>query len=222
MLFAPGMSERSLSKRPSKGDSPATERASRKRRSGDKRERILAAATKVFARSGFHATRVSDIARVAGVADGTIYLYFESKEDLLVSLFDDRISRLLAHIDALPREASPSARLRAVVELQLGLLEGERELAEVITVILRQSNRLLREFAVPKFLTYLDRIASIVADGQACGEFRGDVSPHVMARAIFGALDGITFTWAYGKAEPGALGRAASQLSELLIRGMAS
>lgn len=193
-----------------------------RRRSGDKRDRILKAAVKVFARSGFHATRVSEVAKAAGVADGTIYLYFKSKEELLFSLFEDRVDKLLSFMrEELPKQPDAPARLRAIINMQLGLLEGERDLAEVITVILRQSTRLMKEFAAPHFSAYLDAIAKIVAEGQSTGAFRTDVSPHIAARAIFGALDGITLTWALGRAEQGALGRAAGQLADVLLRGLA-
>ncbi len=194
----------------------------KRRRVGDKRDRILKAAVKVFARTGFHATRVSEVAKAAGVADGTIYLYFKSKEELLVSLFEDRVEKLLAHMnEQLPKEPNAPARLRAIIDMQLGLLEGERELAEVITVILRQSTRLMKELAAPHFLAYLDAIAKVIAEGQAKGDFRRDISPHIAARAIFGALDGIALTWALGKAEAGALARAAGQLADILLRGLA-
>lgn len=220
------MSESSLSSRAGAGARPSRRKpkasAAKRRKSGDKRDRILRAAVKVFARSGFHATRVSEVAKAAGVADGTIYLYFKSKEELLVSLFEDRVQRLLAFMkDELPKHATAAARLRAVIDMQLGLLEGERELAEVITVIIRQSTRLLKEFAAPHFLAYLEGIAQIVADGQASGEFRKDVSPGIAARAVFGALDSITLTWALGRAEQGALARAATQLADLFLRGLA-
>lgn len=217
------MSESSLSGRKKRPRPAGAEGADdKKRRSGDKRERILKAAIKVFAKSGFHATRVSEVAKAAGVADGTIYLYFESKDELLVSLFEDRVGKLLGFMrEELPKIDGPPARLRAVIDMQLGLLEGERDLAEVITVILRQSSRLMKEFAAPHFLEYLDAIAKIVSEGQASGAFRRDVSPHVVARAVFGALDGITLTWALGRAEQGALGRAAGQLAEVLLRGLA-
>jgi TetR/AcrR family fatty acid metabolism transcriptional regulator len=215
-----------------KGDGGATKRArthaettsdgDKRRRSGDKRDRILKAAVKVFARSGFHATRVSEVAKAAGVADGTIYLYFESKEELLFSLFEDRIDKLLTFMrEELPKKADAPARLRAVIDMQLGVLEGERDLAEVITVILRQSTKLMKEYAAPHFNAYLDAIAKIIAEGQSTGAFRQDVSPHIAARAIFGALDGITLTWALGRAEQGALGRAAGQLAEVFLRGLA-
>ena len=190
-------------------------------RASDKRERILRAAVKVFARKGFYASRVSEIAKAAGVADGTIYLYFKSKDELLTSLFEDRITRLLAvlrrELEALP--AGP-ARVRRVVELQLGLLEGERDLAEVITVNLRQSTRLLKQYATKRFTEYLDLMASVVAEGQRAGELRDDVSPRIMARAIFGALDGIAMTWALGSAEPGGLKRAGAQLADVLLDGL--
>ena len=86
--------------------------------------------------------------------------------------------------------------------------------------IVRQSNTLLREHAAPKFLAYLDAIASVVAEGQRQGTFRSDVSPHLVARAVFGALDGIALTWALGKPEVGALKRSASQLSALILGGI--
>ncbi len=204
------------------GAATAAAPAAPKARSGDKRERILRAAVKVFAKSGFHATRVSDVAKAAGVADGTIYLYFRSKDDILISLFEDRVEKLLTFMATeLPKLPTASAKLRRIVELELGLLEGERDLAHVITVTLRQSTTLMREFAQPRFAAYLDTIARVIADGQASGEFRGDTSPHLVARATFGALDGIALTWALGKAERGALTRAATGVADLLLRGLA-
>jgi TetR/AcrR family transcriptional regulator, fatty acid metabolism regulator protein len=188
---------------------------------GDKRQRILDAAVKVFAKRGFHATRVSDVASAAGVADGTIYLYFKSKDALLVSLFESHVERLLAFLEKeLPRAASPSEKLKRIVEVQLGLFEGERDLAEVVTVILRQSTKLMKQYAAPKFNAYLDAIAGVVAEGQAIGEIRKDVTPHLAARAIFGALDGIAMTWALGTAERGGLVWASAQLGEILLSGL--
>lgn len=188
---------------------------------GDKRERILRAAVKVFARKGFYASRVNEIAKAAGVADGTIYLYFKSKDELLTSLFEDRVVKLLALLrEEIARQATAPDRVRRMVEFQLGLLEGQRDLAEVITVNLRQSSRLLKQYATTRFTEYLDLMASVVAEGQRAGEIREDVAPRIMARAIFGALDGIAMTWALGNAEPGGLKRAASQLADVLIAGL--
>jgi TetR/AcrR family fatty acid metabolism transcriptional regulator len=196
------------------------------RRASDKRERILRAAIKVFARKGFYATRVSEIAKAAGVADGTIYLYFENKDDVLVSIFEDRITKLL---EVLRREIDAGDgfedKLRRVVELQLGLLEGQRDLAEVITVNLRQSSRLLKQYAAPLFTEYLEIVASLISEGQKQGVVRDDVSPRVVARALWGALDGVALTWALGGAKaskPDSLKRAASQIAAIFLDGVRS
>jgi len=188
----------------------------------DKRARILEAAVKVFAGHGFFNATIAQIAREAGVADGTIYLYFKSKDELLLSLFEDRVEKLLAYMrEELPKLEGAQAKLRRIIELQLGLLEGERDLAEVLTVILRQSTKLLKEYAAPKFMAYLETIASIVSEGQSAGVFRTDVPPLLVARATWGALDGIALTWALGRAERGALSRAAVQLADMTLRGLA-
>jgi TetR/AcrR family fatty acid metabolism transcriptional regulator len=187
----------------------------------DKRERILRAAIKVFARKGFYATRVSEIAKAAGVADGTIYLYFQSKDDVLVRIFEDRITRLLEVLrHELERSPSFEERMRRIVGLQLGLLEGQRDLAEVITVNLRQSSKLLKQYATPLFVEYLEVLAGVIADGQREGVVRGDAHPRILARALFGALDGVALTWALGGAEPGTLSKAAVQITSVFLDGI--
>ncbi len=197
----------------------------RGRRGTDKRERILRAAIKVFARKGFYATRVSEIAKAAGVADGTIYLYFENKDDVLVSVFEDRITKLLVVLRKEIDEAGTfEEKLRMVVERQLGLLERQRDLAEVVTVNLRQSSKLLKQFAAPLFTEYLDVIASVIADGQAQGLVDPELSPRVVATGLWGALDGIALTWALGgkSTKPEALRRGASQIASVFLHGVRS
>jgi len=201
--------ERTISER------AATERGS------DKRERILKAAIKVFARKGFYAARVSEIAKAAGVADGTIYLYFRNKDDVLISVFESRITRLVEVMREIAQADRPfDERFRALVELQLGLLEGRRELAEVVTVNLRQSSKLLKQYAAPFFTQYLEVIAGLVVEGQQRGVVRTDVNPRVVARSLWGALDGVALTWAIGGGEPGQLARAAQQLSAIFLQGL--
>ena len=194
------------------------------KRANDKRERILRAAIQVFARKGFYATRVSEIAKAAGVADGTIYLYFENKDHVLVSIFEDRITKL---IEVLRREIEEAEgfenKLRRVVELQLGLLEGQRDLAEVITVNLRQSSTLLKQYAAPLFTEYLELIAGVIAEGRREGIVRSDLGPRVVSRALWGALDGVALTWALGSSKggkPESLRRAATQIATVFLQGM--
>ena len=201
--------------------SAKTKRATTKAQGSlDKRERILRAAIKVFARKGFYATRVSEIAKAAGVADGTIYLYFKNKDDVLISIFEDRITRLIAVLrDEIAQCENVEQKLRRIIELQLGLLEGQRDLAEVITVNLRQSSRLLKQFAAPKFTEYLEVVSHVIADGQREGALRKDAHPKILARALWGALDGVALTWALGGAEPGTLQKAGAQIATLFLDG---
>lgn len=191
------------------------------RRAGNKKTRILKSAVKVFARKGFHETKVAEIARAAGVADGTIYLYFKNKDDLLISLFEDQMDRLneqlRSDLNGLPDTA---LRVRHVVRCQLGHVKDHRDLAEVLSVTLRQSNRFLRQFAAPKFSEYLDIIAEVIAEGQRKGEIRDDVAPRVVARALYGALDGLMLTWALGRSPASRLERAALQVADVLVRGL--
>ena len=195
----------------------------RKRNTGEKRERILQAAIKVFAQNGFYATRVSEIAKAAGVADGTIYLYFENKDDVLISIFEDRMAKLIKFLEKIVSADEPvEARVRRVVELQLGLLEEHRDLAEVVTVNLRQSSRLLKQYAAPLFTQYLEVVAGLIAEGQRDGHFRSDLSPRVAARALFGGLDGIALTWALSDTDPARLRKAASQFATLFLAGLSA
>jgi TetR/AcrR family fatty acid metabolism transcriptional regulator len=211
-----------------KGEKPA---GKKKGASAEKRERILQAAISVFAQKGFYDTRVSEIAKAAGVADGTIYLYFENKDDVLISIFQDRIEKLLEILgEVAASDRSIEEKVRKIVGIQLGLLEDQRDLAEVITVNLRQSSRLLKQYAAPLFIRYLELVAGVIATGQKEGVFRQDLSPRVAARALYGALDGLALTWALGpmaedgedakKPEPAQLRKAAIQLTELFLDGL--
>jgi TetR/AcrR family fatty acid metabolism transcriptional regulator len=189
-----------------------------------KRERILEAAIKVFAAEGFYNAKVSQIAHEAGVADGTIYLYFKSKDDLLINLFEDRMERVNANLrEAIETESTAEARLRRIVKLHLQLVEQNRDMAEVISVELRQSSKFIREYSNPKFAEFLRTIAGTVVDGQRTGELRTGIDPYVFARALFGALDEIALAWLVK--HPGSkasieLPRAAEQLGDLFIDGL--
>ena len=163
---------------------------------GDKRARILDAAEKIFARDGFFAAKVADVAKDAGVADGTIYLYFKSKDDLLISLFESRMERV---IDTLARAIAgvPSARgkLLALTRTYLGLVKDQPSTAEIMTVELRQSSKFMKESENPKFAELLKLIAGVVADGQQAGELGDAIPPAIAARMIFGLLDELATAW---------------------------
>ena len=195
--------------------------ANKRKRAPDKRDRILKAAIKVFAQNGFYATRVSEIAKVAGVADGTIYLYFKNKDDVLITIFEEGIGRLLTILREVAESDEPfENRVTRIIELQLGLLEEQRDLAEVITVNLRQSSRLLKQYAAPLFMQYIEVIAGVVREGQEAGAFRQDLNPRVVARSLFGAIDAILLTWAVGEGDPPALRKAGTHCASLFLEGL--
>jgi TetR/AcrR family fatty acid metabolism transcriptional regulator len=164
---------------------------------------------------------VSEIAKTAGVADGTIYLYFKNKDDVLITIFEEGIGRLLTILREVAESDEPfERRITRIIELQLGLLEEQRDLAEVITVNLRQSSRLLKQYAAPLFMQYIDVIAGVVREGQEEGAFRPDLNPRVVARSLFGAIDAILLTWALGEGDPQALRKAAGHCASLFLEGL--
>src|SRR6188508_1332764 len=126
---------------------------------GEKRDLILRAATKVFAQNGFFQSQVADVARVAGVAAGTVYLYFRSKDDLLVSIFDRTMKDAIAEgRAALAGIADPSERLRRIARLHLARLGRDRDLAVVVQVELRQSIKFMERFSSTHLQDYLNII----------------------------------------------------------------
>lgn len=192
------------------------------RAAGDKRERILEAAERVFARSGFFHARVSEIAREAGVADGTIYLYFKSKDDLLISLFETRMERITSEM-ATAVDAAGAAhedRLRAFVETYFALVSRHPELAEVLTIELRQSSKFMKEYQNPRFGDFLKLLGRIIADGQDAGAFDRTLPAPLSARAIFGMLDELALAWLLGGGEKFDIVRAADWIGSLLLAGL--
>ena len=162
----------------------------------EKRIRILDAALKVFATRGFYNAKVSEVAREAGVADGTIYLYFESKDALLIALFEDRMQRIIARAnDELARsEGSVLDKIRQAIALHLSLVVDDPDLAEFITVELRQSGKFVKEYDNPKFTEYLRIFRDLILAGQEQGLIRRTVDARLVVRAIFGALDELLLT----------------------------
>ena len=180
------------------------------------------AAERIFARRGFFHARVSEIAREAGVADGTIYLYFKNKDDLLISLFESRMERVTAELGtAIGKVGShPRDRLAVFFDTYAGLVVAHPELAEVLTVELRQSSKFMKEYQNPRFGDFLKLLASIIADGQESGDFDRSLPPPIAARAIFGMLDELALAWLLGRGEKFDIVRAAGSLGALVLRGL--
>jgi TetR/AcrR family fatty acid metabolism transcriptional regulator len=162
----------------------------------DKRTAILRAAIDVFAGRGFFNAQVADVARVAGVAAGTVYLYFRSKDDLLVSIFDRSMQDAIEEGRASAAGIDdPVERLRAVARVHLGRLGRDRNLAVVFQVELRQSTKFMERFSATALREYLGIIREVIADGQARGAFRRDLNPTLAAKLFFGGLDEMATNW---------------------------
>ncbi len=165
-------------------------------KSVDKHGKIIRAATKVFAKKGFFNARISDIAKEAKVADGTIYLYFNNKFDILISVFEQEIGRLVDQMTTLlAREDDPRRMLEIFITKHLTEMKKNRNLAEVIQIELRQTNKLIRDYRNNKFSEYVNIVSSIIKKGQEENVFRKDILPGIAKRAIFGALDEIARIW---------------------------
>ena len=163
---------------------------------GEKRDLILRAATKVFAQNGYFQSQVADVARVAGVAAGTVYLYFKSKDDLLVSIFERSMNEVLAvGKAAVAGIDDPAERLSKLAHLHLGRLGRDKDLAVVFQVELRQSVKFMERFSETFLQDYFKLIRQAIADGQQSGAFRKDISATTATKIFFGALDEMATNW---------------------------
>lgn len=157
---------------------------------------ILKAAIKVLAVQGFQQTKIHDIAQEAGVADGTIYLYFKNKDDLLVKLFEDVMQQVLDILRrALSKYTKPEDRLRCFLRTHLHMVEEEPDIAKIISVVLRQSTTFIQEYENTQFGEYLGLLHDILQQGMAEGVFRTDIDPVITSRALFGAADELALAW---------------------------
>jgi TetR/AcrR family fatty acid metabolism transcriptional regulator len=186
---------------------------------GPKRDAILRAAIDVFAERGFFSAQVADIARAAGVAAGTVYLYFKSKDDLLVSIFDRSMREgLTLGRAAVANLDDPRERLRRLARGHLARLGGDRNLAIVFQVELRQSTKFMERFSSTLLRDYLGLIRDAIADGQRAGIFRSDIKATVAAKIFFGALDEMATNWILSRRRY-ALEADADTVVELFLNG---
>jgi TetR/AcrR family fatty acid metabolism transcriptional regulator len=164
----------------------------------DKRRQILDAAVRVFARQGFHATRVSDIADEAGVAYGLVYHYFRSKDEVLNELFVERWSLLLTAIEEADRTGGPHrVRLAAVASFIIDSYRHDPELMKVIIVEVTRAANSFGQTHLAEIRRAYESIAKIVADGQEAGEFRSDIAPLFASMSFYGAIEQLLSGWIF-------------------------
>ena len=190
-------------------------------RNPDKRQRILEAAIEVFSENGFFNSRVSEIAARAGVADGTIYLYFKSKDQILREALDGAFNRFFEEVKAeITRLEDPREQLRVIAMHHLRSLASNRNLAIVMQTELRQSANFIKEFSHQHIVDYLNLVREVVRQGQAKSIFRTEISDRIFANCFFGALDEIVTSWVLSD-RPHDLLPAADAVTDLMLQGLA-
>jgi TetR/AcrR family fatty acid metabolism transcriptional regulator len=190
------------------------------RKSNGKYDAILRAAIKVFAGSGFFNSKVADVAREAGVADGTVYLYFKNKDDILASIFNNYMDNALAAGRARLAEIDdPIEKLRRIVHAHLEGLGRDRNLAVVFQVELRSSTKFMEQFSATKVTEYLELIREVIEEGQRRGVFRSGLNTKVVAKVLFGALDEMATNWVLSRKRY-SLASTAEQVLDLFLNGI--
>ena len=191
-------------------------------RDPEKPQQIIQAAVRVFARKGYFSSRVSDIAREAGIAAGTIYLYFRTKEDILITLFREKMSVFVSSMRrAIADEPNAVAKVRRLVHLHFEMLEGDPDLAEVVQVELRQGQKFFRGASSQEIAAYFALIGSVLEEGVGQGHFKSDLPVKVATKMLFGAMDQMATSWVLGK-RGYRLVDTAPAVADLFLQGVAA
>jgi TetR/AcrR family fatty acid metabolism transcriptional regulator len=192
--------------------------SSMRQKNQEKYKRIIDAATKVFAEKGFYKAKVSEIAQRAGVADGTIYIYFDHKDDILISLFEEKMKEVLDNMkEQILSETDPLRKIEKFALVHLKMIRDNKDIAEIIQVELRQSSKFMKNYHNTKFFEYLDLIGDIIEER---GLIRDDILPGIAKRAFFGALDEMSRFWVLSKTPKYDIETASQQISSFFINGI--
>ena len=185
-----------------------------------KKQAIVDAAIKVLARRGYNDTTVSHIAKEAGVADGTLYLYFKNKEDLLVKIFDEITEEFIEEgLQILAQVSSPLERLAAIAHLHLQKLGANEDLACIYQIELRHNARHMKMFSTTKLRKYFSIIEGVIKEAQEQGLLRPELNPWLTAKILFGALDEMATNWVLRKKDY-QLDKMAQPTLDVLLNGM--
>jgi TetR/AcrR family fatty acid metabolism transcriptional regulator len=186
----------------------------------DKRVAILDAATTVFAKRGYFGSQVADVARAAGIAAGTVYLYFRSKEEILTSIFDRTMREAIDEgRTALADVRDPIERLRHIARMHLARMGRDRNLAIVFQVELRQTTKFMEQFSKSGLRDYLSVIQQTIEEGQARGVFRKSINARTASKVFFGALDELATNWILSRRRY-ALEEQADDIVDLIVGGL--
>lgn len=170
------------------------------KKTADKRTVILDAALKTFVKRGYTETKVAEIASEAGVAEGTLYNYFQNKEDLLLALFDEKWGGIIEGIrKKISRLDDPNKKLKAIFSQVVIMFKKNRQLAELFMVDVKQSSIFLNNYTINRVVEFLDIIEEVLVEGKQKGVYRRDLDTRVAKMIIFGAAQGILLSWVLGE-----------------------
>ncbi len=190
------------------------------KRSGEKYHDILEAAVKTFAQTGYHRTRVADIAREAGVADGTVYIYFKNKEDILVSLFQDLMIRFVDDLcSELIQCRNANEKLKAIISYHLTTLGNRPEQAKVTQIELRQIDQAINVGISKPLKGYFDLLEEVIEEGKEQGLYRKELDTRTARKVIFGGIDEVVTCWVMS-GKPYSLAAFSDSVYDLLVRGL--
>ena len=190
------------------------------KRDKPKYKQIIDAAVIAIAESGYHQAQVSKIAKQAGVADGTIYLYFKNKEDILISLFEEKMSVFVDNLKLIIKdENSASEKLGQMIENHFQVLANDRHLATVTQLELRQSNKEIRLKINDILKEYLKMIDQIIIEGMVSGEFKPSMDVRIARQMVFGTIDEISTTWVMNENRYDLMDLA-PKVKEMLLNGV--
>lgn len=181
---------------------------------------IIDAAVEVIAENGYHQSQVSKIAKQAGVADGTIYLYFKNKEDILISLFKEKMGQFIERMEEdIKEKATAKEKLALVISKHFSLLAGDHNLAIVTQLELRQSNLELRQKINEILKGYLNILDGILTEGIQSGELKEGIDVRLARQMIFGTIDETVTTWVMNDQKYD-LAALSDSVLELLVSGI--
>ncbi|MCZ8536224.1 TetR family transcriptional regulator [Paenisporosarcina quisquiliarum] len=192
------------------------------KRDKPKFKQIIDAAVVVIAENGYHQAQVSKIAKQAGVADGTIYLYFKNKEDILISVFQEKMGLFVENLKAIISDGSTSSeKLLKMVENHFRVLATDHHLAIVTQLELRQSNKEIRMKINEVLKEYLMLLDDILIEGLENGEFQEELDIRLARHMVFGTIDETITTWVMNEQKYDLM-KLAPKVHRLLMSGMKS
>jgi len=198
----------------------STGRVSVVKRTGEKHQVILEAAVKTFARTGYHRTRIADIAREANVADGTVYIYFKNKEDILISLFQNMMHRFVEELKKeLTQCRDANEKLERVIAYHLTTLGNNPEQAKVTQIELRQIDQTINEGISRPLKQYFRLIEEVINEGITQGLYRQDLNVRTARKVVFGAIDEVVTCWVMS-GKPYSLAELKSSVYDMLVKGL--